>query len=293
MTVSGQAEKFSECSSHTVSCPRKDIWIGFGNGNTNKTICHSAWPLKAAITSRRWVHSLIHKGALLAKHTGAITARIDARVAQSRFAFFQTANILLNLKENVEARNPSLLFKLWDDWDASKANQEEWNRWERMEVGTGKRKRNLRENDPIFLSYIFYTLLVKIWIDRILKAYLYKEDVYKEEIKGLKRDQNPQSSLSWVSNQTQCSGLPATNPGILNSSSIRGGDLGDLIRKPQPRSCKSYCCYFSTNTTHFEIQKKNDVRLWVKIHFPECLQNDLVSGYRFVHLKWWRKNWLP
>lgn len=65
-----------------------------------------------------------------------------------------------------------------------------------MEGGTGKRKRNLRENDPIFLSYIFYILLMKILIGKILKAYLYKEDVHKEEIKGLKHDQNPQSSLS-------------------------------------------------------------------------------------------------
>lgn len=32
---------------------------------------------------------------------------------------------------------------------------------------------------------------MKIWIGKILKAYLYK-DVYKEEIKGLRHDQSPQ-----------------------------------------------------------------------------------------------------
>lgn len=171
MTVSGQAEKFSEWSSHPVSCPRKDIWIGFGKGSTNETICHSAWPLKAVITSRRWVYSLVHKGAFLAKHPGAIPACIDAQVAQSHFAFFQTANIVLNLKEKVESRNLSLLFKLWDDWDGSKANQAEWNRWERMERGTVQRKRNLREKWLyISIIYIFYTLLTKTWIGKILKA---------------------------------------------------------------------------------------------------------------------------
>lgn len=33
---------------------------------------------------------------------------------------------------------------------------------------------------------------MKVWIGKILKAYLYKEDVYKEEVKGLRCEQSPQ-----------------------------------------------------------------------------------------------------